>query len=175
MKKMNLMMKSLLVFTALFMVGCNNDDGIVCPEALTGELTAAETEFSGQWVFSGLVAEDALDITDDKTDNPDKDLYAQYSDCQRDLLYTFMANRGYEFKQGHTAAADCDGKQSVMGTWSLTDKVLTYVSGCSTQTVEIELNDEKDAFTYKALVNIREVNGLIRNTKVTFTFEKIQG
>ncbi|TDU43196.1 uncharacterized protein DUF5004 [Gelidibacter sediminis] len=170
---MNVLMKSLMVTATLFIVSCNNDDSIECPEAITGELTTTETAFAGSWVLTGLDAEDAIDITDDNTENPSTDIFAQYTECQRDLVYDFVDNRNYVFKQAQSAT-DCEGKQSLTGTWSLTDKVLAFVSGCSTQTIEIEVAETDDVFTYEALVNIREVSGLIKNTKVTFTFEKVQ-
>ncbi|WP_170245229.1 DUF5004 domain-containing protein [Gelidibacter salicanalis] len=173
MKKMNVLMKSLLVCTALFMMGCNTDDGISCPEPITGELTAEETDFTGSWVLTGMEANDELDITDDNKDNPSKDVFAQYSECQRDLVYEFLNSRSYAFKQG-TISTDCENKQSVTGTWSLNAKVLTLVSSCATQNITIAFNEEEDKFTYFAVVNIREVNGLVRSTKITFTFSKIQ-
>ncbi|MBJ7880037.1 DUF5004 domain-containing protein [Gelidibacter salicanalis] len=171
MKKLNVLTKSLMVMTTLFLVSCNTDDGIECPVALTGELTATETAFSGSWEFSGLVAEDALDITADNTENPIKDLYAQYPECDRDLVYEFMDTRAYVYKQGYFAE-DCQNKQSITGTWSLTGTVLTFVSSCASQKIDIELKEEGNSFSYDATVNVREVSGNVKTTKVTFTFEK---
>lgn len=171
MKRKNVFMKSLMVMAGLFLVSCNNDDGIECPDALSGELTAAETAFSGTWEFSGLVAEDALDITDDGTENPSTDIYAQYTECQRDLVYEFMDTRAYVFKQDYFAE-DCQSKQSITGTWSLTGKILTFVSSCATQSIDIEIHEDSNSFSYDATVNVREVNGNVKTTKLTFTFVK---
>lgn len=170
---MNFMMKSLLVFTALMMVGCNTDDAITCPDAITGDLTAVETKFTGSWVLSGLEAKDLVDITDDNTDNPSKDIFAQYTPCQRDLVYEFLNTRGYVFKQG-TISTDCQNTKNNTGTWSFQNNILIFVSGCATQRIDIELNEEQDKFKYSAIVNIRDVNGLIKSTTVTFSFQKIQ-
>jgi hypothetical protein len=171
MRKLNVIMKSLMMMTALVLVSCNNDDGIECPEALTGELSATETEFSGSWEFTGLVSVEAVDITDDNTANPSTNIYAQYTDCQQDLVYDFMNNRNYAFKQGYVAD-DCEGKQTLTGTWKLTGKVLTFVANCASQNIEIEMSDAGDSFTYESIVNIRDVNNSIKTSKVTFTFEK---
>lgn len=172
MRKLNVVMKSLMVMTALVLVSCNNDDGIECPVALTGELTAAETEFSGSWEFAGLVALEEVDITDDNTSNPSADIYAQYTECQQDLVYDFMDDRNYAFKQGYVAD-DCEGKQTLTGTWKLTDKVLTFVANCASQSIEIEMSETGDSFTYESIVNIRDVNNSVKTSKVTFTFEKV--
>lgn len=171
MRKLNVIMKSLMVMTALVLVSCNNDDGIECPEPLAGELSTTETEFSGSWEFTGLVAAEAVDITDDNTTNPSTDIYAQYTECQQDLVYDFMNNRNYAFKQG-TFADECQGKQTLTGTWSLSGNVLTFVANCASQTIDIEMSDEGNTFTYESIVNIREVNGSVKTSKVTFTFEK---
>lgn len=171
MKKLNVITRSLMIMGALFMVSCNTDDGITCPEDLVGPLDAAETDFTGSWEFSGLVAEEALDLTDDDTANPLKDIYAQYTACQRDLVYNFMETRSYAFKQGYVAD-DCQTKQSLTGTWSLKGKVLTFVSSCAYQSITIEMDDDGDSFSYDSIVNVREVNGNVKTTKVTFTFEK---
>src|SRR5690554_3638472 len=109
MRKSILIMKSLMVIVALSVVSCNSDDDIKCPDALTGELSATETQFSGSWRFSGMETEEAIDITDDNTDNPSTDIYAQYGACDRDVKYDFMSNRDYELKQGY-AAVDCNNK-----------------------------------------------------------------
>src|SRR5690606_19051372 len=97
-----------------------------CPDPLIGELTAIETEFSGSWKYIGMEAEEAIDITDDNTDNPSTNLFAQLKDCDRDMVYNFMTNRNYEIKQGYVAA-NCNNKQTLTGTWSLTATDLTIV------------------------------------------------
>ena len=174
MKKSILVIKSLMVMTALFMVSCISDDDIKCPEPLTGALNASESEFSGSWKFSGMMADDAVDITNDNTDNPSKDIFAQYSACERDLVYDFMSNRNYSLKQGYLAP-DCNNKQSLTGTWSLTsDDMLNFVANCSTQINKIVISEAGDTFSYATSLNFREASGAVKTTKVTYTYEKIE-
>ena len=172
MKKSILVIKSLMVMFALFMVSCNSDDSITCPDPLTGELSASESEFTGTWVFSAMMAEEAIDITNDNTANPSKDIYAQYSACDRDLVYNFINDRKYSLKQGFVAT-DCNNKQTLAGTWSLTGNALNFVANCSSQTVQIVKNETGDEFSFKSVVNFRDVSGGIRTSNVTFTYAKI--
>lgn len=173
MKKSNLIIKSLVVMFALFMVSCNDDDGFQCPDPLTGELNATEADFAGSWVFSGMVAEDEIDLTDDDKDNPSKDIFAQYTPCDRDLAYEFKNDRNYSLKQGYLAL-DCNNKQSLVGTWSLTAaNSLTFVASCALQTVNIEMSEEGDAFSYTSNLSFKDVDNAVKTTKVTFTYSKV--
>lgn len=173
MKKSILIIKSLVVAGALFLTSCNTDDSINCPEPLTGELTAKEIGFAGSWEFAAMVAEEAVDITNDDTSNPSKDIYAQYSACERDLVYDFMDNRNYTLKQGFMAP-DCDNKQTLAGTWALdANNILTFVAACASQTIQLEMNEAGDAFTYVSNLNFRDASGAVKSTKVTFTYDKI--
>ncbi|WP_027127436.1 DUF5004 domain-containing protein [Gelidibacter mesophilus] len=172
MKKLNLITKSLMVFGALFMVSCNTDDGFTCPEPLVGELSADETAFAGTWVFVGMEADKAVDITDDNIDNPSEDIYAQYSACERDLIYDFMANRNYSLKQG-SSSADCDNKDSLTGTWGLTGNTLTFVANCASQNIVIDMGAVENVFTYESTLNFRDVSGSVKPVKVTFTYERM--
>lgn len=174
MKKSNLIIQSLMVMTAFFMVSCNNDDGINCPADLTGELNATETQFSGTWEFSGMMAEDAIDISDDKIDNPNKNIYEQYTPCARDLVYNFMTDRKYSLKLG-SLAADCTDKQELTGTWRLEDgKALSFVANCSSQTSQITLDETGKTFSYVTTLTVRDVTGFDKATKVTFTYTKVE-
>ena len=173
MKKSNLIVKSLMVMTVLFMVSCNSDDSITCPADLTGALNANETEFSGTWIFSGMMADEAIDLTDDKTDNPSKDVFAQYGACDRDLVYNFNGDRKYSLKQG-SLASDCNNKESFAGTWSLTAaKALTFVANCAMQTTQITMGEDDDTFSYTSNLSFRDATGLVKTTKVTFTYTKV--
>lgn len=173
MKKSILVMKSLVLAGALFFVGCNNDDGIKCPEPLTGELSPAETDFSGTWVFTAMEAEDAIDITDDNTDNPSTDIFAQQSECETDLVYNFSSDRNYSLKQGYTAE-DCNNKQTLSGTWSLSsENVLTFIANCSLQTTNITPSETGDSFSFVSTVTFNEASGAVKSTKVTFTYTKV--
>lgn len=172
MKKSILVIQSLMVMVALFMVSCNSDDSIKCPEPLTGELNATESEFAGTWAFSAMMADEAIDLTNDNTANPSKDIYAQYSACDRDLVYDFMNDRKYSLKQAFVAP-DCDNKQTLTGTWSLTGKALTFLANCSSQTIQIEKSEAGDEFSFVSIVNFRDVSGGIKSANVTFTYEKV--
>lgn len=161
-----------MVMVALFMVSCDTDDSIKCPDALIGELNATENQFSGTWVFSAMEADVAVDITDDDEDNPSKDIFAQYSLCQSDLVYNFMDDRNYTYKQGYSAA-DCQNKLQSTGTWALTgDKSLTFVANCASETVRITTSEAGNTFSYETNLNFQDVNGIVKATKVTFTYTK---
>ena len=162
-----------MAMTVLFMVSCNTDDSVDCPDDLTGALSDTESEFAGAWIFSGMMAEDALDLSDDKTDNPSKDIFAQYSECDRDLVYNFMTDRNYTLKQGYEAE-ECNNKQSLAGTWSLTSgELLTFVASCATQSTKIDISDSGDSFSYSVNLNFQDVNGAQKTTKVKFTYSKV--
>lgn len=172
MKKSNFIIKSLMGMAVLFMVSCNSDDSISCPAEIIGDLNATETEFVGTWIFTGMVAEDAIDLTDDKTDNPNKDIFAQYSACDRDLVYNFIADRKYSLKQG-SLAEDCKKKESLAGTWGLTaDKALTFVANCTSQRTQITMGKENGTFSYTSNLTFKDVKGNMKTTKVTFTYTK---
>lgn len=171
MKKSILIIKSLFVIGALSIFSCDTDDGIKCPDPLIGELSAIETEFSGSWIYVAMDADEEIDITDDNTNNPSTDLFAQLDDCERDMVYNFMSNRNYEFKQGYLAD-DCNNPQTLVGTWSLIGSELTIVGSCSSQRIPIETNDEGTQFSYDTLLSIRDVNGLEKRLNITFTYQK---
>lgn len=172
MKKSILVMKSLVLAGALFFVSCNDDDGFTCPEAITGELNSAETAFAGTWVLSKMDAEDAIDLTNDNESNPSKDLFSQYSECDRDLVYDFESDRKYSNKMG-TIAQDCTNKVSLVGTWGLTSaNVLTLVANCSTQTITVETNESSDEFSYTVPLTFKDATGSQKMTKVTFVYTK---
>ncbi|MBO3099061.1 DUF5004 domain-containing protein [Gelidibacter pelagius] len=171
MKKSILIIKSLFVIGALSIFSCNSDDGFDCPEALTGELSATEAEFSGTWKLVAMEADEAIDLTDDNTDNPITDVFAQYEACDRDLVYDFMNDRNLEFRQGYTAD-DCTNKLTFAGTWNLIGNDLTLVANCASQRITIETNAEGDQYSYDVTLQFRDVNGAQKTSKVKFTFEK---
>lgn len=164
-------MKSFVLAGALFFVSCNDDD-ISCPEAMTGELNTAETAFAGKWALSGMIAEDAIDLTDDSEDNPSEDLFVQYSECDRDLVYNFVSDRNYTYKQG-SVAEDCNNKLSLVGTWGLTsENRLMLVANCSSEAVNIETGESSNEFSYDTNLTFKDATGAIKTTKVTFTYTK---
>ncbi|MWW23284.1 DUF5004 domain-containing protein [Algibacter lectus] len=172
MKKSILLMKSLMVFSLLF-VSCNDDDsdGVTCTDSLTGELTDVEMSFSGTWVLTAVVAEDEIDLTDDGEDNASTDLFVQYDDCEKDIVYGFEDDRAYSFVAGGTS--DCDNEQTTIGTWKLNETYgLTVVSSCFSQTSQLEVNDDFTEFTSEGNINYIDVNGETITSKTTFTYTK---
>jgi len=171
MKRSILLVKSLMVCSLLF-VSCDDDNDIQCPEALTGELTGTEVDFIGQWTLTSIVSEDEVDFTDDDIDNPSTDLFAQYSDCEKDIEYNFSDNRDYTLLAGMTAA-DCTNTQEIEGTWALNgDTELVIVNTCSSQVTQIEINDDVTAFSIEGNFQYADVNGNTISTTTTFTYEK---
>ena len=173
MKKSIFLVKSLMAFSILF-VSCDDDNEIKCPDALTGELSTIETDLTGTWVLSDIVSEDAIDLTDDDTDNASMDLYTQYTECQKDISYEFDADRSYAFLAGKSVA-DCDNEQESVGTWGLSaTSVLTVVSNCSSQVTNIEVNDDSTAFTTNGNIQYVDVNGDVVISETTFTYSKVE-
>jgi len=105
-----------LMLVGLLMLGCSTDNGSNCPEALTGELTLDELDFVGTWVFTDLVSEKEVDLTDDNVDNPSTDIFSQLEACDKDVDYVFRSDRTYTVRQEYNAQ-DCDNKLSFDGTW----------------------------------------------------------
>tara|TARA_R110002049_G_scaffold309212_1_gene518709 strand:+ start:34712 stop:35233 length:522 start_codon:yes stop_codon:yes gene_type:complete len=170
------MKKTILLVTSLTMmslsiISCDNNDEPNCPNALTGELSTAESDFAGNWTLKSMVSEDEIDLTDDSVDNPSTDIFEQYTACQQDIIYEFNADRSYAYKQG-TIAADCSDKQTLSGTWKLTDDIITFVGGCSIQTADIDINENSTEFSFEGNYNFIDVNSNSVVSKVVLTYEK---
>ncbi|MGM5471341.1 DUF5004 domain-containing protein [Flavobacteriaceae bacterium LMO-SS05] len=161
----------LLGMLMLLLSSCDLGDNVKCPDALTGGLSEVESDFVGVWDLIDMVAEDAVDLTDDNVDNPSTNIYQQFSECKRDLVYDFKSTRAFTVQQGY-AATNCSNKQIVEGTWKLETGKLSLVSLCTLQSREIVLNTEKTEFTRVDQTTFSDVNGLNINTKVTLTFGK---
>ena len=171
MKRKILLVKSLLALSILFVSCDNNNDDIKCPDAITGELTETETSFSGTWILKSVVTEDEIDLTDDDTDNPSTNIYAQFSECERDIVYNFDTTRNYSLKIGKTAD-NCDTKQEQTGTWQLSsNNNLIFVSNCSQQIIAINFNDENTQFSFEGTYKFLDVDNNIITTKTTYTYE----
>ncbi|GAL80322.1 hypothetical protein JCM19274_612 [Algibacter lectus] len=127
--------------------------------------------FSGTWVLTAVVAEDEIDLTDDGEDNASTDLFVQYDDCEKDIVYGFEDDRAYSFVAGGTS--DCDNEQTTIGTWKLNETYgLTVVSSCFSQTSQLEVNDDFTEFTSEGNINYIDVNGETITSKTTFTYTK---
>ncbi len=149
--------------------GCNPDNGVDCPTDYTGALAENEQKLTGRWVLSAITSDKEIDITDDEEDNPEMDIYAQYSDCQRDGVYNFNTDRKYTFGQGQNAST-CANKSSSEGTWKLTAETLSLVGACNMQNIQIEFNEEDSAFSFSDNFNVTDVDGNTVQTKITFTY-----
>src|SRR5690606_5529833 len=113
----------------LILTSCNSDDDNNCLPDYTGELLEAEEKLVGTWTLTGIEAEDEIDLTDDDTENPSTNLFAQVSDCEKDLIYTFDDARVMKFMVG-TTATDCDNETESTSSWKLTGNRLYFVNTC---------------------------------------------
>lgn len=166
---MKLMASSVLM--SLLMVSCSLNDGTSCPEAITGSLSDLENEFVGTWVFTNMVSEEEVDLTDDDVENPSTEIFPQLEDCQKDVVYVFETDRKFNVKQEYNVP-DCENKLTIEGTWKLMNGNLTFVAQCSSQTIDVELNEESTIFTLEDNYSFQDVNGFLIMTNVTFTYEK---
>jgi hypothetical protein len=151
------------------LISCNSDDGIECPEDFTGALTSVEEQLVGEWILSSIVATEEVDLTDDDVENPSTDLFGQYSDCQRDAVYTFGENRSYVYEQGQYAE-DCEYKVETTGTWEFVSQNLQLTASCSIQSTAIEFNGDATEFSFSQNYNVTDVNGRTFRSDVVFTY-----
>ena len=122
-------------------------------------------------MLTGVVAEDEIDLTDDGEDNASTDLFLQYDDCAKDIVYVFEDDRAYSFVAG--GDGDCDNEQITIGTWKLNETYgLTVVSNCFSQTSQLEVNDDFTEFISEGNINYLDVNGETIASKTTFTYTK---
>jgi hypothetical protein len=155
------------------LVGCSTDNTIECPADFEGALVEEENNLLGTWEMTAIMAEKEVDLTKDDEQNAKKDIYVQYTDCEKDAEYTFGPGRAYEFAQGQNASA-CGNKVKIEGTWKLSSGTLGLTGNCSLQNLNIVFNAEKTAYTTTSNFNITDVNGLTVQTDVTFTYTKVE-
>ncbi|MCK0188653.1 DUF5004 domain-containing protein [Arenibacter sp. F20364] len=161
-----------IAFNSL-LVGCSTDNTVECPADFEGALVEEENSLIGTWEMTAIVAQKEVDLTKDNVENPKKDIYAQYTDCEKDAEYTFGPGRAYEFAQGQNAST-CSNKVKIEGTWKLSSGTLGFIGNCSAQNLKIVFNAEKTAYTTTSNFNITDVNGLTVQTDVTFTYTKVE-
>lgn len=160
---------SALVLT-ISIIGCNSKSTIDCIE-FTGNLTSGEAVMVGTWTLSGINSNLEIDLTDDDTDNPNNDVYAQYMACQKDAIYVFEADRNYTFEQGFVAAG-CVDKFDNVGTWQLANGQLQVANSCSQFNIIISLDASGDTFSFTNNANIVDVNGINFTVTLTYTYSK---
>lgn len=152
--------------------GCSTDNSIECPEDFTGSLVEEENNLLGTWQLSAIVAGEEVDLTDDNEENPDTDIYVQYTACEKDTEYTFGPGRAYEYSQAANES-ECSNMVNITGTWKLANGALGLVGNCSVQNMNVVLNDDKSAFSVTSNYTITDVNGVSVQTDVTFTYTKL--
>ncbi|MEC3965302.1 DUF5004 domain-containing protein [Flagellimonas halotolerans] len=159
----------ILMCIGAMLLSCTSDDGVECAEDFTGDLSANEQKLVGEWVLSGIVAAKELDLTDDNTDNPSTDLFAQYAECKKDASYTFGEDRSYAYELGKYEE-DCEYIAASTGTWELASQNLSLVSSCSLQTTVLEFNEDSSQFTFSEIYSVTEVTGTVVQTRIDFTY-----
>ena len=169
-------MKQNMIFMLAFgmlnflFIGCLPDNNnLDCPTDYTGGLTGEEPDLVGEWVLTAIVSDKEIDLTDDDEDNPIKDIFVQYTDCQKDAVFAFNQGRTYVFNQGMVASG-CVNKTTSEGTWKLATGTLSLVSGCNLQNMAIHFNADKTAYTFSGNYNLKDVNGETYQTKIAFTY-----
>lgn len=155
------------------LVGCSTDNTVECPADYEGALLEEENGLLGTWELSAIVAEKEVDLTEDDEQNPKKDIYVQYTDCEKDGEYTFGPGRAYTFSQGQNAT-NCSNKLKIEGTWKLSSGILGLIGNCSSQNLEIDFDEEKSEFSSTSNYNITDVNGATIQTDVKFTYTKVE-
>ncbi|WP_235932899.1 DUF5004 domain-containing protein [Flagellimonas sediminis] len=166
-------MKFLNVMTLLLggamLFSCNSESENNCPENFTGALLAEEEPLVGEWTLSGVMSAKEIDLTDDDTDNPLKDIFAQYDECEKDVVYIFKTDRSYTYEVGRNVD-DCDYSVPSRGTWQLRSKNLSLVTSCQLYITALEFNEEATEFSYSNIYNITDVDGGIIQTSIEFTY-----
>ena len=169
MKKTVLLVKSLVVMSFLF-VSCNDNDSVSCPEALTGELSELESSFTGNWELTAIVSEKEIDLTNDDEKNPSKNIFEQQTECKQDIVYIFNSDRSFNYKEGFVAEGCTETK--INGTWKYNTNGLVLVANCTSQIMDIDVNDDNTEFSIENVYNLKDVNGDVITSKLTFTYTK---
>jgi hypothetical protein len=169
-------MNKLLIFClgllGLTFVNCGvNEATIECPPNFTGELLESETKLVGEWIVTGVISDTPVDLTNDEIENPNVNMFDQYSECSRDAIFVFNENRNYLYDVG-SKAFGCN-KTSTLGTWKLNSNELLLIFSCSVANYTLVFDDINSQFEYSNNIDIQEVNGLVTSAKVTFTVTKV--
>lgn len=171
MKKIFLNVRTFSLVAAM-LFSCESDNENNCPDNFTGALLAEELPLVGEWVLSGVMSAKEIDLTDDDTDNPSKDIYAQYEDCERDAIYIFKTDRSYTFELGRNVDG-CDYVIPSRGTWQLKSKNLSLVTACQLFTTALGFNEDQTEFVYSNIYNIVDADKKVIETNIEFTFKLV--
>ena len=171
MKVKSIFMGSALMMGLVFS-GCTDDDDNCTPD-YTGPLTASETLLVGQWTLSAINSDKAVDLTDDEVANPSTNIYAQYTDCQKDARYDFSENRNYDFAQG-AVVPNCDNKLITNGTWQYQNNQIDFISSCIVLSLPITITNANTSFqSVSENLLVKDVTGSVTTVTWTFVYTKI--
>ncbi|WP_162558651.1 DUF5004 domain-containing protein [Robertkochia solimangrovi] len=169
---MNFFRTSAITCMAIFALGCNNDDTNECDQNFTGALQTEEQDLVGEWRLTSATAEDEIDLTDDGEENPTTDLFIQFEECQRDIAYNFESDRDFTYLIGYNNTECESSRDGIAGTWKYEAGVLSIRSGCSFGNMVITLNDSDTAFTISEVNRIRDVQNVVVETTITYTYTR---
>lgn len=156
---------------SLTFINCGStEDPLECPPQFTGDLAESETKLVGEWTLIALVSDTEVDLTNDFTDNPSTNMFAQYSDCSKDAVFKFSTNRSYAYETG--SKTDACNKNTTSGTWKLDSDELFLVVACGGLSSNLSFNEANTIFEYTNTVDIQEVNGVVTTAEVTYTYSK---
>lgn len=174
MKFRNVLLGFGAVALSIGLSSCNtsDDSNYECQEDFTGALLENENVILGKWELSAILADKEVDLTRDNEDNPKKDIYVQYSECEKDTDFIYTSDRAYSNSQGQNAE-NCTNKATFKGTWKFKDNILSLAGNCSSQNLLLDFNEDKTSYSYKGNYTITDVHGQQFQTDVTFTYTKV--
>ncbi|MCM5662466.1 DUF5004 domain-containing protein [Galbibacter mesophilus] len=168
MKTTKLIATGLMVAFAGLFVSCNDDDSDSCAVDYTGELSQPEMQFVGTWSLTAIQSSEPVDLTDDDTENPSTDIFAQNTPCRNDVVYEFNEDRTFTYMEGLNEE-DCN-EENINGTWMLGGNTLGLVTGCFEVIEELAFNASRTSYSVSSEVNIVDVNGQSQAVELTFTY-----
>ena len=155
-----------------FFISCNSsdNDNSACAQDFEGDLTSDEEVMVGKWVLTSVTSDKEIDLTNDEEDNASTNIYAQYSDCQKDSFYILDEDRIMTFIIG--SEPTCSFHQENKGTWKLEGDILSLFSTCFLAEIKINLIPDNSAFTTTSNVNIVDVNNVTTAVTIVSTYSR---
>ena len=169
------MLKTVLRFVILLLLcsGCaKDDDGAACPEDFSGALQEEEKVLPSVWVLSAVEGTVAIDLTDDQTDNPDTDLFAQLGQCEQNARYIFKEDRSASYYASEQENLDCTEKILFDGTWKLENEVLYLNAGCFNMQAALTFDELFMTFSFAVEEIVRDYRDKEVNMVVTYFFTR---
>ncbi|MCF8713533.1 DUF5004 domain-containing protein [Joostella atrarenae] len=171
MKTRKLIAASLFVALTGLFISCDDDDTVSCTPDYTGALSDEETTFVGSWELTGITSDEEIDLTDDEEENPSTDIYAQQTECQNDIVYTFNSDRTYTYEQGGVVE-DCEATEDFSGSWKLGGTTLGLVTNCYESIQTLEFNAEETEYTVQTSGIATDASGQQIQIVVTYTYSQ---